>query len=111
MPKILHYGQNAFVSSNKRKIDVRIRGERSEENMEEAVSWVIKGSDACSVMVVTFFHNAHYLALFVGLVLWDGGANVQLFLYFHCICVNNSINCSCDLFFCSYSLWCTVKKY
>ena len=33
-----------FASSNKRgKTDVRIRGERSEENMKEAVSWVIKG--------------------------------------------------------------------
>lgn len=43
MPKMLHYGKNAFVSSNKKKIDVRITGERSEENIKEAVSWVIKG--------------------------------------------------------------------
>lgn len=43
MPKMLHYGENAFGSSNKKKIDVRIRGERSEENMKEAVSRVIKG--------------------------------------------------------------------
>lgn len=48
-PKSLNYGENAFififyVSGNKRgKTDVRIKGERSEENMKEAVSWVIKG--------------------------------------------------------------------
>lgn len=29
-------------------------------------------------------------------------------LYFHCICVNNNINCSCDPF-CSCSLWRTIK--
>lgn len=34
---------NAVESGNKREIDVRIRGERREENMKEAVSWVIKG--------------------------------------------------------------------
>jgi len=36
------------------------------------------------------------------------GTDVQLFLYFHCICVNNNINCSCDPF-CSCSLWYTIK--
>lgn len=48
-PKSLNYGEKClffffFASGNKRgKTDVRIRGERSEENMKEAVSWVIKG--------------------------------------------------------------------
>lgn len=59
------------------------------------------------------FSYAHYLALFVGRVLWDRGENVQLFLYFHCICVNNTINRSCDSsflsFFCSCSLRRTIK--
>lgn len=35
--------KKAIVSSNKGKTDVRISGLRSEENMKEAVSWVIKG--------------------------------------------------------------------
>lgn len=48
------------------------------------------------------FSYAHYHALFV-CPLGSRGTNVQLFLYFHCICVNNNINCSCDPF-CSFSL-------
>ena len=76
MPKMLHYGvENAFVSSNERKI----RGERSGENMKQAVSRVIK-----AVMHVQWrwwrFSYAHYLTLFVGRVLWDRGKDVLLFV-------------------------------
>lgn len=57
------------------------------------------------------FSYAHYLALFVGCVLQSGGTNVQAFLYFDCIYVNNSVNPSCDpFFFGSRSLWHTIKK-
>lgn len=66
------------------------------KNMKKAVSWAIKGVMHVRWWCFLFVSYAHYLALFVGGPLWDpGGKNVQLFLYFHCKYVNNTINCSC----------------
>lgn len=92
--------ENAFVSSNKRKTDVTIRGERSEENMKEAVSWVIKG-----VMHVQWWWWRFFictLSCFISWAvssLWSRHKCTTLFVLSLYICVNNSINQSCDSFF------------
>lgn len=67
-------GNNAFVSSNKRKIDVRIRGAR--RKYERGCKLGNKGSDACSVMVMTFFHM-HIILLY----LWAVSSGIEAKMY------------------------------